>query len=39
MNLRINDIELLDKTGRKALMDISSSGIDKIDYAAYINSV
>ncbi|KAB0354341.1 hypothetical protein FD755_022879 [Muntiacus reevesi] len=38
MNLRINDIELLDKTGRETLMDISSSGIDKIDYAAYINA-
>ncbi|XP_043762076.1 prominin-1 isoform X3 [Cervus elaphus] len=38
MNLRINDIELLDKTGRKTLMDISSSGIGKIDYAAYINA-
>ena len=39
MNIRIEDIELLDKTGMKTLMDLRSSGIDDIDYAAYLNAV
>ncbi|XP_070228828.1 prominin-1 isoform X3 [Bos mutus] len=38
MNIRIEDIELLDKTGMKTLMDLRSSGIDDIDYAAYLNA-
>ncbi|XP_061048100.1 prominin-1 isoform X2 [Eubalaena glacialis] len=36
MNVRIDNIVLLDEAGRRNLMDFSSSGIDKIDYGAFM---
>ncbi|TKC40607.1 hypothetical protein EI555_002174, partial [Monodon monoceros] len=36
MNIRIDNIVLLDEAGRRNLMDFSSSGIDKIDYGAFM---
>ncbi|XP_007167395.2 prominin-1 isoform X1 [Balaenoptera acutorostrata] len=36
MNIRIDNIVLLDEAGKRNLMDFSSSGIDKIDYGAFM---
>ncbi|XP_059952099.1 prominin-1 [Mesoplodon densirostris] len=36
MNIRIDNIVLLDEAGRKNLKDFGSSGIDKIDYGAFM---
>ncbi|XP_032487605.1 LOW QUALITY PROTEIN: prominin-1 [Phocoena sinus] len=36
MNIRIDNIVLLDEAGRRNLMDFNSSGIDKIDYGAFM---
>ncbi|KAM8800654.1 prominin-1 [Rhynchonycteris naso] len=36
MNVQINDTVLLDAAGKKNLMDFSSSGLDKINYNAYL---
>ena len=39
MNIRIDNIVLLDEAGKRNLMDFSSSGIDKIDYGAFMAAV
>lgn len=39
MNIRIDNIVLLDEAGRRNLMDFNSSGIDKIDYGAFMAAV
>ncbi|XP_066241091.1 prominin-1 [Saccopteryx leptura] len=36
MNVQINDTVLLDAAGKKNLVDFSSSGVDKINYNAYL---
>lgn len=39
MNVKIDNIVLLDAAGRKNLMDFSSSGVDQVDYDAYLAEV
>ncbi|XP_063129620.1 prominin-1 isoform X12 [Rattus norvegicus] len=36
LNVNIDSIELLDKTGRKSLEDFAQSGIDRINYSMYL---
>ncbi|XP_072802100.1 prominin-1 isoform X2 [Vicugna pacos] len=37
-DIRIENVVLLDEAGRKNLMDFSSSGVDRIDYNAFMNA-
>uniref|UniRef100_A0A9L0SUM8 Prominin 1 n=1 Tax=Equus caballus TaxID=9796 RepID=A0A9L0SUM8_HORSE len=39
MQVNIDNVVLLDEAGRKHLLDFNSSGIDKIDYDAYLAAV
>lgn len=39
MNVKIDNIVLLDAAGRKNLMDFSSSGVDQVDYDAFLAEV
>ncbi|XP_019568587.2 prominin-1 isoform X2 [Rhinolophus sinicus] len=39
MNVKIDNIVLLDAAGRKNLMDFSSSGVDQVDYDAYLAEI
>ena len=39
MKVNIDNIVLLDATGKKNLQDFSSSGVDRIDYGAYLAEV
>lgn len=36
LNIKIDNIVLLDDTGRRSLMDFVSSGVDRINYDAYL---
>ncbi|XP_054544007.1 prominin-1 isoform X2 [Talpa occidentalis] len=36
LKINVNNIILLDDTGRKNLLDFSSSGVNKLDYRAYL---
>ncbi|XP_037685365.1 prominin-1 isoform X2 [Choloepus didactylus] len=36
LNIRLDDIVLLDEEGKKNLKDFSASGVEEIDYAAYL---
>ncbi|XP_057561217.1 prominin-1 [Hippopotamus amphibius kiboko] len=37
MNIKIDNIVLLDEEGRRNLMDFSSSGVEKIDYGTFLD--
>lgn len=39
MNMEINNVVLLDATGKRNLQDFSHSGVDRIDYDAYLVEV
>lgn len=39
MKVNIDNIVLLDAAGKKNLQDFSSSGVDRIDYGAYLAEV